>query len=284
MNRYIFLDIETQQSFDDVGGHYPENLNMSLAVTFDYQSLYKHWNEDDISSLIEYLNKFNFVIGYNLLEFDYKVLGSYQQTDDDVKEELENKTIDLLALIEEEIGKRISLDEIAKATLNKKKSGNGLKAIKFWQAGEIEKLKRYCEDDVKLTVNLFEFIQKNRCLYYTSYGDKEEISITLPEAAERVELNIENFKTELNAYFEVLFAGETISRNQIKLLKDKFDILIDHIENSTQDIIEDNNDEDDDDEEDDDDYNPNPIKDEIKYNAPKPYLGGMSDAADDLPF
>lgn len=286
MGRYVFLDLETQQSFDDVGGHYPENLNMSLAVTYDYRSLYRHWEEDDVSSLIDYLNQFTYIIGYNLFEFDYKVLGSYQQVDDDVMDLLENKTIDFLTLIEEEIGTRISLDDIAKATLNKKKSGSGLKAIKLWRAGEIGKLKRYCEDDVKLTVSLFEYVQQNQCIYYTSYGDKTEISIALPEGATRAELNIENFKTELNAYYEVLLAGETISKSQLKLLKGKTDILIDYIENSAQDTLEERFEEDETDveQDDEDDYSSSSVKDEKKSNGSTSYLGDITEPLDDLPF
>ncbi len=284
MRKYIVLDLETQQSFDDVGGPYPESLNVSVAVTYDYGSLFRHWEEDDVSSLLKYLNQFHFVIGYNLLEFDYKVLGSYNQVEDDLMEILENKTVDLLSLIEDEIGTRISLDDIAKVTLNKKKSGSGLNAIKFWRAGELGKLKRYCEDDVKLTVALFEFVQLNHCLYYKSYGVKTKINIALPEEAAIAELNLENFKTTLNAYYEILFAGETVSKSQIKLLKDKTDILIEYVENLSQETFEEKDNNDETDEEDETEYKQRTIEDEKKNHGSKSNKSEINESLDDLPF
>jgi DEAD/DEAH box helicase domain-containing protein len=218
MSKYVFLDIETQQSFDDVGGPFPNQMDISIGVTYDYINSYKSWNEKDASELLRYINTFEFIIGFNIIAFDYEVLSQYDH--ENLLSEFEYKTIDLLSLIESEIGKRISLNEIAKATLGKKKISSGKDAIKYWRNGEIQKLIAYCQKDVQLTVLLFEYVQKNEQLYCSSYGEKTVISIELPEEAKTIELNLLSTRTWLEAYFEALLSSDSISRKQILVLKE----------------------------------------------------------------
>jgi DEAD/DEAH box helicase domain-containing protein len=48
------------------------------------------------------------------------------------------------------------------------KSGSGLDAIHYYRSGEIDKLKKYCLDDVRLTKEIYEFGKKNGLVYYLS--------------------------------------------------------------------------------------------------------------------
>jgi hypothetical protein len=41
------------------------------------------------------------------------------------------------------------------------KSANGLQAVAWWNSGEIDKIIKYCEQDVKVTKDLYNFILKN---------------------------------------------------------------------------------------------------------------------------
>ena len=69
--------------------------------------------------------------------------------------------LDLMEDIESYLGFRISLDNLAKSNLGAAKSGNGLEAIRWWQEGNVEAIKRYCLDDVRITRDIYEFGKKN---------------------------------------------------------------------------------------------------------------------------
>ena len=79
------------------------------------------------------------------------------------------KSIDILVSVRESLGRRIKLDSIAKATLGTKKSGSGLDAVKWWQEGKIEKVRKYCLDDVKITKDIYEYALKNEHLKYDDF-------------------------------------------------------------------------------------------------------------------
>jgi len=75
-------------------------------------------------------------------------------------------TFDILEDIYNRLGYRLSLDHLAQETLHKGKSANGLKALEWFKAGEMEKLTHYCEQDVVLTRDLFLYGLENGHLVY----------------------------------------------------------------------------------------------------------------------
>jgi hypothetical protein len=63
------------------------------------------------------------------------------------------------------------LDSLASATLGQKKVGNGLDALKYFKAGQMDKLKEYCLEDVRLTRDLYEYGKRHgKLLYYEQRG------------------------------------------------------------------------------------------------------------------
>ena len=163
---WVVFDLETQNSFDDVGGYRNVRaLKMSVGVTWNSadQSFHRY-GEPDIPALIEELKSAALVVGFNVLTFDYEVLAAY------TSEPLRHlPTVDMLDHIYRKLGFRVKLDDLARATLNVNKSGDGLDAIRWWRAGEIEKLYSYCEKDVDVTRQLYEFGKTNR---YVQFYDK----------------------------------------------------------------------------------------------------------------
>jgi DEAD/DEAH box helicase domain-containing protein len=77
-------------------------------------------------------------------------------------------TLDLLDEVEKELGFRVALDDLARATLGIKKSGHGLLAIEYFNKGELEKLKNYCLDDVFMTRQLYEYGRDRGILHLQS--------------------------------------------------------------------------------------------------------------------
>lgn len=164
----IFFDLETQKSFQEVGGR--ENLKLlrvSVAVTFSTATnQFKSYTEKEVTALVADLQAAERVIGFNVLNFDYGVLKAY------TNERLNDlPTLDLLADLYNKLGFRVGLDALATATLGNasRKSADGLQAIEWFKQGRIEELIAYCRDDVAVTKALYEFGRDNG---YVQFRDK----------------------------------------------------------------------------------------------------------------
>ncbi len=163
----IVLDIETKNTFQEVGSNDPAKLDISLLVIYDYElQEYMTFMENNLNSLWPILEKTDLIIGYNSNHFDIPLLNKYYPG---------NLTavgsLDLLTEIKNVVGRSIRLDNIAEATLGKGKSGHGLQAIEWWKEGRIDKIEKYCREDVKITKDIYEYALKNRKLKYKDLLD-----------------------------------------------------------------------------------------------------------------
>jgi DEAD/DEAH box helicase domain-containing protein len=115
------------------------------------------------------------IIGYNLFGFDYPCMQTYYTGD------LKRlPTIDLLLEIEKRLGFRIKLDDVATATLGMGKSGHGLQAVEFWKKGELDKLRDYCLQDVRVTRDVYEYALANQyVMFYDRLGQKQQIPLPI---------------------------------------------------------------------------------------------------------
>lgn len=163
----VFFDVETQNTFQEVGGHYPERLRISVVVTYNtVDEAYHRYAEADVAQLVEELASADLVVGYNLYGFDYPVVQRY--TNNVVLKEL--PTVDMMLEIQKRIGFRIGLDAVATATLQIGKSADGLQAVRWWHEGKIEEIFKYCEKDVDVTKQVYEFGKQYR---YVQYYDRQ---------------------------------------------------------------------------------------------------------------
>lgn len=167
----VILDVETKYTFRDFSD--PKKLQISVAVIFDYsfEKLFV-FEEKEINKIFSFLEKASYIVGFNIKSFDLQVLQAYYpgQVDD-------FRTFDILEDIKMKIGKRIALNEIVMATLNKKKSGSGLQAINLYREGKIDELKKYCQDDVMLTKELFDYGVKHSEIFYPTANGKVSIKV-----------------------------------------------------------------------------------------------------------
>lgn len=164
--RKIVLDVETKQMFQEVGGGGdPTKLDISLLVIYDSETdSYECFLEEDFPKLWKHIEGADMLIGYNSDHFDIPLLNKYYEGDLTAI-----KSLDLLSEIKKSLGRRIRLDSVAEGTLGVKKSGDGLEAIRWWRQGEVEKVKRYCTDDVRITKDIYEFARENNFLRYKDY-------------------------------------------------------------------------------------------------------------------
>ncbi len=162
----VFFDLESQNLFSDVGGRTGiEKLRMSCGVTFSTErnDFAVYW-EKDAYALIDELKRADRVIGFNLVGFDYRVLRPYAPSFNFAS----LRTLDLLLDLQRTLGFRLSLDAIAEASLGTAKSADGLKAVEWFRAGELDKVAEYCKIDVDITRRVFEFGQANGFIQYRS--------------------------------------------------------------------------------------------------------------------
>jgi len=189
MRTEIVLDIETQNTFQDVGAYNPSLLKISLVGVYFYETdTYEAYLEEDLPKLWPLLERSSRIIGYNLIGFDYPCMQTYYTGDI-----MKLPTVDVMKEIEKRIGHRVKLDDVAHATLGVGKSGHGLLAVEYWKNGEIQKLKDYCLQDVRVTKDVYEHaLEKGFVRYNDRQGNPRDVpmDIQLPEAEDRGAINL----------------------------------------------------------------------------------------------
>ncbi len=169
MHKIVF-DLETKNIFQDVGKNDPALLDLSLVGIYDYESdSYQSFLQEELYKLWPILERADMLIGYNSDHFDIPLLNKYYSGD-----LTKIKSLDLLREIREVAGRRMSLDQVAEGTLNKKKIGHGLQAITWWKQGDIASLKKYCIEDVKITKEIYDYAIKNNHIKFRE-GGKDNI-------------------------------------------------------------------------------------------------------------
>jgi DEAD/DEAH box helicase domain-containing protein len=182
--RVVFFDLETQRSAEQVGGwHNAHLMRVALAVVYDAQEeRFESFGEREVPALLERLAAADLVVGFNVRRFDYAVLRGYTERD------LERlPTFDLLDAVHARLGFRVSLGHLAAETLGEAKSGDGLAALAWWREGRLDELRRYCERDVALLRDLFQFgLEHGFLLFRTRVGERVRLPArwSLPEILE----------------------------------------------------------------------------------------------------
>jgi len=179
----IILDLETQHTFREFKN--AKDLKISIAVIYDYKDhSIKTFFEKDISGIFPILESSSYIIGYNINTFDMEVLSHYYPSNMN-----HFHTFDILDEIRNNIGRRLALNDVIYATLNKRKTGHGLQAIDFFKENKWEELKKYCSDDVMLTKELFEYGVNNGEIYYLDENGKSTIKVNWKKYLEEEKSN-----------------------------------------------------------------------------------------------
>lgn len=163
MNEIVF-DIETQNTFADVNNDFSK-LKISCVSIYQYETdSYQSFEEHELKKLWPLLEKADRIIGYNSGHFDLPVMNNYYLGDLSKFSHL-----DLMNEVKKNLGFRLKLNDIAQATLDHiEKSAEGLQAIRWWNEGKIDEIKKYCEQDVRVTKEVYDFGRKNKQLFYKS--------------------------------------------------------------------------------------------------------------------
>ena len=171
--RFVVFDLETQNDFASIESHDARDLDISVGSAYDSETkIYTTVTINELEKLWPIIEKADALVGYNSNHFDIPLLNKYYPGD-----LTHIKSIDLLEDIKNSLGKRLRLDTIAEATIGAKKSANGLQALRWWREGKIDEIKKYCEQDVRVTKDIFEYAREHGKVFYRDGRKKKEIPI-----------------------------------------------------------------------------------------------------------
>lgn len=173
----IVFDIETRNIFQDVGSNDPADLDISVLCLYDYETnSYDSFLQEDFDRLWSILEKTDMLVTFNGDHFDIPLLNKYYKKAGR-GDLLKIRSLDILKEIKNAYGRRMKLDQIAEGTFGVNKSGNGMEAVIWWRNGEIEKIKKYCLDDVRITKDVYEYAMKNKKLIFKEGPFTKEIKL-----------------------------------------------------------------------------------------------------------
>lgn len=171
--KILTFDIETTNTFDEVGSPNPEDLDLAVICVHDSDTNETtHYFKDDLSKLWPIIESSDMLVTFNGDHFDIPLLNKYYAGD-----LTQIKSLDLLVEIKKSLGRRIKLDDIASATLGESKSADGLQSIIWWRQGKIDDVVSYCKQDVAVTRKVYDFAMQNGHLLYVKDGKKEQIPL-----------------------------------------------------------------------------------------------------------
>jgi len=168
---YVVFDLETQNIFQDTGSNDPTQLDVSVACVYAYKTdTYTTVTIDDIATLWPVIEQADALVGYNSNHFDIPLLNKYYPGDLTTL-----KSIDLLEDIKTALGRRLRLDNVASATVGARKNADGLQAVRWWREGKVADVMKYCQQDVKVTKEVFDYALKHGRVFFKDGYQKREV-------------------------------------------------------------------------------------------------------------
>lgn len=192
----IIFDVETKKLFSDISSDDPGLLGVSIVSIYkrvldDEQreqegEMQSFW-EQDFDRMWPWFTKADRIIGFNTLKFDVPALRPYTTID---LEKLHH--LDIMDIVRQKVGRKLSLNALAQETLGNVKTDQGTNAVLYYAKGDpmsLAKLRTYCEADVSLTRDLYDFGKKQGFLKYKDkWNDsvRVEIDFSYPKTKEPV--------------------------------------------------------------------------------------------------
>jgi len=171
--REITFDIETANTLPALSRSDLSQLELSIVGIHDSETgEYSSYTKEELPLLWPIMERADVLIGFNSDYFDIPILNRYYPGD-----LTKIRSLDLLVEVQQALGRRIRLQSLAEATLNKGKGGDGLKAVEWWQKGEVEKVREYCIEDVRITRQIYEYALENKALKYKDLKQTREMKI-----------------------------------------------------------------------------------------------------------
>lgn len=167
---YLVYDIETTWTTNDL-----KNQKFVLWYVLDSTSWgYKLIEEKSADKFAEHLLNFDGrIVGFNQIWFDNPVMLYNTDFSEEKLAILNNKSIDIFYFVRQLLGRKISLNKLWEALIWLKKTldswAEWSKILKdyqlTWDRKLLEIVKKYCKNDVKMTLLTFLYILKYKKLH-----------------------------------------------------------------------------------------------------------------------
>ena len=193
----VIFDVETKKLFEDIETNDPGDLGVSIVSVYERRvdddqnelegKILSFW-EKEFEQMWPIFNSSDRIIGFNTLGFDVPALIPYAPGGF-----AKLKHFDIMDKIKKVFGRRIPLDAIAKETLGSVKTDVGTNAVKYWEAGDEEslaKLRKYCEADVLLTRDVYDFaVREKKLMFKDKWNTLREVELDFSYSAEETTTN-----------------------------------------------------------------------------------------------
>ncbi len=155
--------------FDEAGSFDPADLGVSLVSVYsrsDRGGQMRSFWEKDFDGMWKIFREADRIIGFNTLGFDIPAMKPYAPADF-----ARLPHFDILDKVRQaNDGRGAGLNAIARDTLGTEKIDSGANAIAYFKKGDresLETLRKYCEADVAITRDIYDFGMKSKFLKFT---------------------------------------------------------------------------------------------------------------------
>lgn len=160
----VIFDVETQKLFSEITTNDPADLLISIVSAYvrevdEYQrelrgEMKSFW-VDNLDPLWSIMASAKRIIGFNTLKFDVPALAHHAP-----ETFAKMPHLDIMQSVRSALGHSLSLSKLAQNTLGKDKTDVGTNAVEYWRVHDeasLATLKFYCEADVMLTKELYDY-------------------------------------------------------------------------------------------------------------------------------
>ncbi len=183
----VFWDVETKSFFDEAGTFDPSKLGVSVVSVYwrhDGQEKLQSFWEKDFDQMWKIFRDADRIIGFNTLGFDIPAMKPYSPADF-----AKMPHFDILEKVRfANDGHGASLNALAKQSLGVGKIDTGANAVLYWNKGDADSLallQKYCEADVMLTRDIYDYALTNKELKFIDrWNNPRVISVDFSYPAE----------------------------------------------------------------------------------------------------
>jgi DEAD/DEAH box helicase domain-containing protein len=181
----IIFDCETKKLFSEIGSNDPGDLGVSIVSVYKRivdesqrelsGKLMSFW-EEQLPAMWQHFREAKRIIGFNSIKFDVPALARHAP-----KEFRTFPHFDIMKAVRDQLGFSLGLSHLATHSIGTAKTDVGTNAVLYWNKHDEEslaKLKHYCEADVLLTRDLYDFgVRERKLKYMDKWNTLREIPV-----------------------------------------------------------------------------------------------------------
>ena len=174
LTNWVVTDIECERDIGEVlTFDNPEYAGIGVACTLDHEDMERDWIDDKCAfRYFGYLNQFPIIGGYNVINFDFPLLGGSllgpenQSAKRFVYNNFKGRIIDFAEDCKKALGHKAKLESISIPTLGDHKEMDGKNAPNRYRNGKVLETIQYCRGDNRRLKKLVEMAVNGESLKY----------------------------------------------------------------------------------------------------------------------